>query len=290
MPTFKAANDLKIPYIIHESNALPGVATKLFSKKARKVLLGFKEAKDRLKNKSNIVVTGTPTKVKNLHYSEEQIKNKKEELGFDKNKKLVLIFGGSQGAKTINDAVKDLIVNRNKKEENTLSMTDKYGNMSTIDLANDEYQIIWAIGKNQYDEIKKQFSYRKIDIDNIKYVKALRYIYNMEEVMNTADLIVSRSGAMTITEIEKVGKPAIFVPFPYAAENHQEYNARAIERVGAAKVILDKDLNANVLDNTIKEIINDDELLKQMGKRSLILSINDVEDRIYAEIKGVVNN
>ena len=162
--------------------------------------------------------------------------------------------------------------------------------MSTIDLANDEYQIIWAIGKNQYDEIKKQFSYRKIDIDNIKYVKALRYIYNMEEVMNTADLIVSRSGAMTITEIEKVGKPAIFVPFPYAAENHQEYNARAIERVGAAKVILDKDLNANVLDNTIKEIINDDELLKQMGKRSLILSINDVEDRIYAEIKGVVNN
>ena len=108
--------------------------------------------------------------------------------------------------------------------------------------------------------------------------------------MNTADLIVSRSGAMTITEIEKVGKPAIFVPFPYAAENHQEYNARAIERVGAAKVILDKDLNANVLDNTIKEIINDDELLKQMGKRSLILSINDVEDRIYAEIKGVVNN
>lgn len=290
VPTFKAANDLKIPYIIHESNALPGVATKLFSKKAKKVLLGFKEAKDRLKNKSNIVVTGTPTKVKNLHYSEEQIKNQKEELGFDKNKKLVLIFGGSQGAKTINDAVKDLIVNRNKKEENTLSMTDRYGNMSTIDLSNDEYQIIWAIGKNQYDEIKKQFSYRKIDIDNIKYVKALRYIYNMEEVMNIADLIVSRSGAMTITEIEKVGKPAIFVPFPYAAENHQEYNARAIERVGAAKVILDKDLNANVLDNTIKEIINDDELLKQMGKRSLILSINDVEDIIYAEIKGVVNN
>ena len=109
----------------------------------------------------------------------------------------------------------------------------------------------------------------------------------MEEIMNVADLIVSRSGAMTITEIEKVGKPAIFVPFPYAAENHQEYNARAVENVGAAKVILDKDLNSEILDRTIKEIIENDDELKQMGKRSLLLSVNDVEDRIYAQIKSV---
>ena len=288
VPVFKAANELKIPYVIHESNALPGVATKIFSKKARKVLLGFKEAKDRLKYKKNIVVTGTPTKVRNLKYSEEQVKQKKEELKFDKNKKLVLIFGGSQGAKTINTAVKDLIINREKSQNNTLTYTNKNGKMDTIDLSNGTYQIIWAIGKGQYNNIKDDFTNEKIDINNIDNVRALPYIYNMEEVMNIADLIVSRSGAMTITEIERVGKPAIFVPFPYAAENHQEYNARAVEKVGAAKVILDKDLNATILDKTIKEIIENDDELKQMGKRSLLLSVNDVEDRIYAQIKNIV--
>ena len=287
VPVFKAANELKIPYVIHESNALPGIATKIFSKKAKKVLLGFKEAKDRLRYTANVVVTGTPTKVKNLKYSIQQVDEKKNELGFDKNKKLVLIFGGSQGAKSINEAVKDLIVKRNKYSNNTISITDKNGNMSTIDLANDDYQIIWAIGKGQYNNIKDEFAKYKIDINNISNVKALPYIYNMEEIMNVADLIVSRSGAMTITEIEKVGKPAIFVPFPYAAENHQEYNARAVENVGAAKVILDKDLNSEILDRTIKEIIENDDELKQMGKRSLLLSVNDVEDRIYAQIKSV---
>lgn len=288
VPVFKAANELKIPYVIHESNALPGVATKIFSKRAKKVLLGFKEAKDRLKYTKNIVVTGTPTKVKNLKYSVEQINEKKSELGFDKNKKLVLIFGGSQGAKSINNAVKDLVTKSNMVLNNTISITDRNGSMSTIDLYDNDYQIIWAIGKGQYDNIKSEFTKAKIDIDNIPNVKALPYIYNMEEIMNIADLIVSRSGAMTITEIEKVGKPAIFVPFPYAAENHQEYNARAVEKVGAAKVILDKDLNAETLDKTIKQIIDNDDELKQMGKRSSLLSVNDVEDRIYAQIKDIV--
>ncbi len=289
VPTFKAANELKVPYIIHESNALPGIATKLFSKKAKKVLLGFKEAKDRLKYTENVVITGTPTKIKNLHYSDETIENKKEELKFDKNRKLVLVFGGSQGAKSINKAVKDLIVKRERAEKNTLSLMNKSGQMTTINLSNDDYQIIWAVGKGQYDEIKKEFENEKIDIDNIENVKAFPYIYNMEDVMNVADLIVSRSGAMTITEIEKLGKPAIFVPFPYAAENHQEYNARAVEKVGAAKVILDKDLDSEILDKTINEIINNDEELKQMGKRSLLLSINNVDDKIYTEIKSIVN-
>lgn len=289
VPTFKAANELKVPYIIHESNALPGIATKLFSKKAKKVLLGFKEAKDRLKYTENVVITGTPTKIKNLHYSDETIENKKEELKFDKNRKLVLVFGGSQGAKSINKAVKDLIVKRERAEKNTLSLINKSGQMTTINLSNDDYQIIWAVGKGQYDEIKKEFENEKIDIDNIENVKAFPYIYNMEDVMNVADLIVSRSGAMTITEIEKLGKPAIFVPFPYAAENHQEYNARAVEKVGAAKVILDKDLDSEILDKTINEIINNDEELKQMGKRSLLLSINNVDDKIYTEIKSIVN-
>ena len=90
---------------------------------------------------------------------------------------------------------------------------------------------------------------------------------------------------MTITEIEKIGKGAIFIPYPYAAENHQEYNARALEKKGAAEVILDKDLNADVLEKSIENLCNDEKKLKEMGEISNSLSIRNVEDKIYAEIK-----
>ena len=94
---------------------------------------------------------------------------------------------------------------------------------------------------------------------------------------------------MTITEIEKVGKAAIFIPFPYAAENHQEYNARALEKAGCAKVIIDKDLNSQLLDREIKGLVKDNNTIKNMDKISNSLSINNVEDRIYIEIRSVVS-
>ena len=103
--------------------------------------------------------------------------------------------------------------------------------------------------------------------------------------MNVVDLVVCRSGAMTITEISIVGKPAIFIPFPYAAENHQEYNARVLEKVGAAKIILDKDLNADILNKKIEEIISNKNILEQMGRNAEKLAIQDVTSKIYNEIE-----
>ena len=114
------------------------------------------------------------------------------------------------------------------------------------------------------------------------------YIYNMEEVMNVADIIVSRSGAMTITEIAKIGKPAIFIPFPFATENHQEYNAKVLEKAGAARIILDKDLNAQSLSNTIEEMLKDKNKLEQMGQNAKKVSVNYVEDKIYEEIEKII--
>jgi len=115
------------------------------------------------------------------------------------------------------------------------------------------------------------------------------YIYNMEEILNLADLVVSRSGAMTITEVAKCNKPAIFVPFPYATENHQEYNARVLADVGAAKIILDKDLNEQILNKTIDEIIKDKETLKEMAENANKVAIKNVEEKIYDEIVNLVN-
>ena len=259
-----AAKKLNIPYIIHESNVLPGVATKMLSKKAKKILVGFKEAKNKLPKANNIIYTGTPTKVKKINFTELEIETKKENLGFSKEKPLVLVFGGSQGAQSINLSMTNIIKNK----------------------MNSNYQIIWAAGPEQYEKVKKDLKNESIDIDKIDGIKVMPYIYNMEEIMNIADLIVSRSGAMTVTEIENVGKPAIFIPFPYAAENHQEYNARALEKNGAAKVILDKNLTEEALNATITQLAKDKKSLEKMGENAHKMSIQNVEDKIYKEIKN----
>ncbi len=258
-----AAKKLKIPYIIHESNVLPGVATKMLSKKAEKILVGFKEAKDRLPKAKEIVYTGTPTKVKKLNLTKAEINSKKQELGFLKEKPLVLVFGGSQGAQSINKSMTDIIKNK----------------------MNTNYQIIWAAGPEQYEKVKQDLLKENMDIDKINGIKVMPYIYNMEEIMNIADLIVSRSGAMTVTEIENVGKPAIFIPFPFAAENHQEYNARVLEKQNAAKVILDKSLTAELLNATITKLAKDRSALETMGTNAHKLSTKNVEDKIYNELK-----
>ena len=261
-----AAKKLKIPYVIHESNALPGLATRVVAKNASRILVGFKEAKENhLSKYNNVVVTGTPTKVNDLKYDLDQIEQKKRELGFDKKEPLVLIFGGSQGARAINNAVMTII----EKKKNIEG----------------KYQICLAAGSEQYKIIKEEYIKKDINIDNIKKSKVYPYIYNMEEVMNACDLVVARSGAMTITEIEKIGKPAIFVPLPNVSGNHQEFNARALENEGAARVILDKELNDEILDSTIRELISDKGQLKEMAKASKRQVIKDVDDKIYNEIK-----
>ena len=257
-----AAKKLDIPYIIHESNVLPGIATKLLSGKAKKILVGFEEAKTKLPEANNIVYTGTPTKVKKINLKKEEIKNKKGKLGFTEDKPLVLVFGGSQGAQSINKSMTDIIINR----------------------MNNNYQIIWSAGPEQYEIVKQELKKEKIDIEKLVGIKVMPYIYNMEEIMNIVDLIVARSGAMTVTEIENVGKPAIFIPFPYAAENHQEYNARALEQKEAAKVILDKNLTAEVLNATIIELSKDRKKLERMGENAHKMSTQNVEDKIYKEL------
>lgn len=257
-----AAQKLRIPYIIHESNVLPGVATRLLAKKSKKILIGFKEAKEKLPKEANTALTGTPTKVKALNLSKEEQEEEKLKLSMNPKKPLVLVFGGSQGAESLNNSIIEIIKNKQNKN----------------------YQIMWATGPDKYEEVKNILKESKINIDNIEDAKIMPYIYDMEKIMNIADLLVCRSGAMTITEIEKIGKPAIFVPFPYAAENHQEYNARALEKAKAAKVILNKDLNAKILNNEIEKLTNDENSLKQMGKNAKKLSIDNVEEKIYTEI------
>ncbi len=262
----RAAQKLNIPIVLHESNAFPGIAVKLFSKRA-KILLGFEDARTRLPKARELVVTGTPSKISKTRLSESQKKDKIKELGLKENMPIVLVFGGSQGAKSINEAMLGIIKNR----------------------LNAKYQIIWAAGQKNYNELKTNFEKQNSNIDNIENVKILPYIYNMQEIMELSNLMVCRSGAMTITEISTLGKPAIFIPFPFATENHQEYNARVLEKVNAAKIILDKDLTSSKLNITINEMVSDTSKLAQMGENAKKVAIQNVEDRIYAEIVKYCN-
>lgn len=266
LPVARAAMKNHIPVILHESNAFPGMAVKLLSKKVDKVLVGFEDTKDRLKYKENVVVTGTPTKLKNLHLSQEQKTRLKQQLGLEEEKPFVLVFGGSQGAQSINKAMEEIIVKH----------------------LNKKYQIVWATGQEQYEKFKKLLAVEQLEIGRLENAKVMPYIYNMEEMMNCADLVICRSGAMTITEISKIGKPAIFIPFPYATENHQEYNARVLEKVGAAKILLDKELTAEGLNKMVYSMIKDPYKLVKMGERAEKNSIGNVESLIYREIKKVL--
>ena len=265
VPVGIAAKKKKIPIVLHESNAFPGVAIKMLSKKADTILLGFEDAKKRIPNAKKIVVTGTPTKVKQLTISNSKKEQLLKELGLQENLPVALCFGGSQGAQSINESLISII----SGQKNT------------------NYQIIWAAGPAQYEQVKEKLKEQKMDIEHLEKVKIVPYIYNMEEIMNVVDLVVCRSGAMTITEISNVGKPAIFIPFPFATENHQEYNARVLEKEGAAKIILDKNLTGNVLNEMIENLVKDKGQLQKMGEKAKGISVADVEDRIYKEIQSV---
>ncbi len=261
--TIMAAHKLKIPTILHESNAFPGKAVKMLAKKTDCILVSFEDAIPRIKNAKKVVYTGTPIKITKQKYSEEEKIDKKRKIGFDEKKPIVLVFGGSQGAQAINET----IIGIAKKK------------------LNKDYQIMWATGPKQYDLIKEKMEQEDLNINNIKNMKIVPYIYNMEEIMNLADIIVARSGAMTITEISNLGKPSILVPLPNVSNDHQLYNAKVLEKVNAAKIILNKDLTDEKLNLEITNIVSYERVMEKMGKNAEKMAVNDVENKIYKQIK-----
>ena len=228
--------------------------------------MGIEETKNGLKKAKRVVYTGTPTKVKPLDLKDKDRKRVLKELGLSDKLPIVLVFGGSQGAKKINDCISNII-----KE-----------------VLNKDYQLIWATGKEQYDIINEDFNNSNINIDNIKNAKVLPYIYNMDEVMTISDLVVARSGALTLTELALLGKPAIFIPLPSSSANRQEDNARVFEKKNAAKIILNNEVTSNNLNDMIYSIVTKKEILDKMASNSKSLAIYNVEERIYDEIKRLV--
>ena len=267
-PVILAAHKLKIPTMLHESNAFPGKAVKMLAKITDTILISFEDARDRIPKANKIVLTGTPIKINTTQLTENQKKDILRQLNLSDEKPIVLIFGGSQGAKKINEAVVDLL-SQNKKLD---------------------YKIILSAGEKQYNTVIEQCRENKIDISKNADVKVFPYIYDMGEVEKIADVLVCRSGATTIAEISAIGKPAIFVTLPNVSNNHQTYNAKVLENINAAKIIKNDELTGEKLNNMINSMIFNKNNLKTMGENAKKISITDIEERIYKEIKQTLEN
>lgn len=265
VPVMKAAKQLKVPYVIHESNAFPGLSVKVLAKDASKVLIGFEDARLRLGKKQNIVYTGTPAKF-NINSILNLDKTKcKEELKLGKsieNKKIIFVTGGSQGAKKFNEVVIDMV--------------RKY--------KSDKFFVVVATGLKNYDETLKSIEGQNLK----KYIRIVDYVYDMDKMYKASDLLIVRAGALTVTELSIVRRPSILIPLPYAAENHQLYNAKALEDLGAGIVIEESNLNEDSLYDKINLVIMDDEKLREMGENAAKLYVPNVEEKIYNEIRSVI--
>lgn len=263
-PVVKAAAALKVPTLIHEQNVFPGLAIKMLSGKADITAISFEETRNMMKAKK-MVLTGNPLRP-NL-FAPHDIDVIRAQYGFD-DKPLVLMFGGSLGADKINEALADIIINRR--------ITD--------------FNLIASTGEKHYDKVKKQIESQGKDINGLRNIKVAPYIYNMEDIFSAADVVVGRAGAITVSEITALGKAAVLIPSPYVAHNHQEYNARYLEKNGAASVVLENEVNGERIAGEISAILKNKEVLEKMQSDSRKIGIADACETIYNCIKEIVRS
>ncbi|UUC41347.1 undecaprenyldiphospho-muramoylpentapeptide beta-N-acetylglucosaminyltransferase [Clostridioides difficile] len=253
----------KIPAIIHEQNSFPGVTNKILSKTVTKVLTSFEDSHKRFPEaaEEKLVFTGNPVR-KEILLSRKNIARKN--LSISEEKRMVLCYGGSGGSRKINDAMRLVIKN----------------------MVNEDIAFIFATGKSYYDEFMESIS----DINLKPYQKVVPYLEDMANALAASDLVIGSAGAISLAEITALGKPSIIIPKAYTAENHQEYNAKSIEKQGAGIAILEKNLTPESLNTAVFKLLGDRELLVDMANASKTIGKPEAIDLIYDEIMKVYNS
>ncbi|HAX84475.1 MAG TPA: undecaprenyldiphospho-muramoylpentapeptide beta-N-acetylglucosaminyltransferase [Ruminococcaceae bacterium] len=262
-PVLSVAARMGIPTAVHEQNAFPGVTNKSLAKKVDVVMLTAPEAEKLLKPKNPCVVTGLPIRGEIITANKEFAR---AEMKLD-SRPLILSMGGSLGARAINEAVKYLILNRyEKKDCYYLHATGK-------------------AGVAMIDDISKE-----IDLGSNTQIMLREYINDMDRCLAAADLVVCRAGASSLSEIQALGKPSILVPYPYAAENHQFYNAKTMSDRDAAILIEEKDFTGERLLSEVEKLISEPNRLKIMGENAKAMAIVDASQRITECICKIIKN
>lgn len=257
-PVVYMASRKKIPTIIHEQNAFPGITNKILSRYVDKIAASFEESKKYFKYPEKVILTGNPVR-KSL--ATVNIEKAYKSLNIDPNIPMILSFGGSGGQKRLNESMAYVI----KENAN-----------------NPNIQILHVTGKRFFDSFIEDINNSGTKLKS--NIQIIPYLFNIPDALNIADLVITSAGAITLAEVTVVGVPSIIIPKAYTAENHQEYNARALEEKGAGVMILEKDLSGKLLNDTILKLLEDSDKLKTMAKKSKSLgkikAVNDIVDII----------
>ncbi len=256
-PTLEMASRMGVPCLIQEQNSFPGKTNRILAKKVQKICVAYDDM-EKYFPKEKLVKTGNP--IRKIFFEKINVEQSRENYKLDQNKKTVLLFGGSLGAKSLNVAVAE--------------------SFELLKLRED-IQLIWQAGKLYYD------TFRESETALLPNVKILPYLEKMEEAYGAADIVISRAGAITISELAAIGKAAILVPSPNVAEDHQTMNAKALSSVGAAILVEDKTINESLFKEAFALIDNKDKV-KLLETKIKSLGIIDADLRIAKEAMSMV--
>ena len=263
-PIVRTAAKMGIRTVIHEANAFPGVTTKILSKYVDKVMLTVKETAKYLDSNVKYTVTGLPVRKGFGGISKQQAR---ERLGLPQNEICILSTGGSLGARVINEAVAKLF---------------KWYQQNNIKINH-----IHSYGKYQgYKDYPNTLRSDGVDL-NDKRIRLSEYV-DMPVCMAAADLVISRCGANSLTELEAIGRGSILIPSPNVAENHQYYNGMVLDKAGAGICIEQKDFSAEWLINKIDELYNNREMLQALSDNAKKLYISDTPERVYGVLSPLI--
>ena len=252
-PVAMASKETGVPSLIHEQNVYPGLTVKGAENYVTYLALSFEETVNHMKHKDKCVVTGNPIRKEILDADKQ---TSRDRLGIKK--PFVMIFGGSLGADKINDTVIDMLDRINAEQE---------------------IELLFGTGVRNYDKVMQTIAAKNITVG--ENVKITAYIDNMADYMSAADVVVSRAGAITVSEIAALGKPSILIPSPNVVRNHQEQNAREFEANNAAAVILESELTSDKLYEKMMSLVENEAQLKLMSANLKKIARTDALERIY---------
>ncbi|RJX16766.1 MAG: undecaprenyldiphospho-muramoylpentapeptide beta-N-acetylglucosaminyltransferase [Desulforudis sp.] len=262
-PVVMAASRQGIPTFIHEQNALPGLTNRLLSRFADRTAVTFVDAVKQFPPKARVILTGLPVRPEILQADR---KTARKTLSIGESEQVLLSFGGSQGARSINKAL--------------IATVQHYAFQKGT-------RLFHASGPKGYSELLDDLAARGLNIEAIPNVTIASYFYEIADLLAAADLVVCRAGASTLAEITVLGCPSILIPYPFATANHQEHNAQALARRGAAVAVRDSELDEGRLHETIVELLSNPHKLaalgrasREMGKPRALDNILDVVERL----------
>lgn len=263
-PCVKVAADMGIPTVLHEANATPGFAVKTLCHKVDAVLTNFDETIDRLKNCRRSVRVGMPMRGEFDAISKEKAR---KELGIDdKYKRVILSFGGSLGATEVNKASIEVMRDFSAHRADVI-----------------HYH---ATGKREYEDSFAIF--KEAGLEGKENLCLSEYIYDMSLKMAAADLVICRSGAMTLAELARLSCPALLIPSPNVTDNHQYKNAKVLADAGAAVIIEEKEFDGSIVTNTVADLINDDARRAEMAENMATFYDKETGKKIFSEIERAI--